>query len=721
MAIGQGVRKAALVAAWLAAGATEATAGDRARPIRVACLGGGAGSCWPRPAAMELPVAFVGLGERLALFDGAIERPARVIPWRTRADGSPSWIGVTAGNWPGRPSHLELRATRSPSPISLARRESSGHSTRIVAPALQVTLDAQGVEFATSAAALRLELGRVEWVVDGVAARALQLDPWLLVGPDGAGFSAESAVRFAEEEVSGALHVTVDVAGDGSEAEVALRFQASRDLLVHDLSLGGRLSGERRELACGSFKRSATAKKSASLRFPMTAAQPIADSSAAPAPLAEAAELARDIVWRSGCGRGELELRLLDAVVARPSGGSLAVDGRCVVGLVAEPLTLHRGQVVRRRLRVRTAAALARVVERPYLVTTVAAGQAPLLPSCLAPLTAWQPFLTTMVARPQRIDDRGCYREANGESANGEYDLGGSLLWLGRRLCDGRWLALGETLARHTCDWDRAFDAPAGVPAGLFAQHGRDHASGKVEAGHQWIGGALGLARATGDLHALATAEETVAALANWRAQMPSAFAGPERRVAWPLRAAVELAASTESSSAKSLARALVAEMAARQLPDGFIDGDRRPFAVGERLWVNSWVSLGITVDALARAGPHDPAAVDIAARLARGVVFAAGREASGLADVVQVDPVAGVACETRARVTGGDALLAAAGLAWWAAQPAAAAERASITARAEALRRRGWHDLAEPSEERVVGFAKALHALRSELENRPP
>ena len=57
---------------------------------------------------------------------------------------------------------------------------------------------------------------------------------------------------------------------------------------------------------------------------------------------------------------------------------------------------------------------------------------------------------------PTLADVRGCYPMPWGEWANGEYDLGGSLLRWGRWRGDARALEVGLALVRHQRDFDRA-------------------------------------------------------------------------------------------------------------------------------------------------------------------------------------------------------------------------------------------------------------------------
>lgn len=681
----------------------------------------GAAGGWPEPFALELPPGALAPGERLALYEGAVERPCRVSTWRSWPDGSPSWVAVAPCAFSQRPARLELRPTRAPSSPPRLARVVERRTTRLVGGSGELATTGGVLAWSCAAAALELDLAHLEWEADGLRERGRGLTEWSWLGPDGGGAAARATVRSEAEGASAALELRLEVASDGSEAELELAFTVGREMVLRDWSLDGRVRGSAAELRHGAWSERATAKRPAARTFATEASGQVAPTAAG--------EEAPDLRIGCGSGRDEVELLLLDAALARPSGALLQHDGRFTLRLVAGPLLLHPGQVVRRRLRLRAGAAVRRAVGRPRLVAVAASASGRFAPEVEERLARWQPFLAARLGGAARLDDRGCYLQPDGSFANGEYDLGGSLLWIGRALADGTWLALGEVAARHTLDFDRDFTPPAGRPAGLFAQHGRDHASGKVEAGHQWIGGALELARSCGDAAALATAEATVGALATWRAAAPGDFAGPERRVAWPLAAAVELARSTGSTQADGFAKALLDSLAARQLPDGFLDGDRRRFALGERLWVNSWVSLGITVDALARAaawqaiGAPDAAGATRAqaGRLVRGVVAAAGRDERSLADVVLVDAEAGLAVETRAALVGGDALLAAAGLQWWAAQPEAARERAALEARAAALRERGWRDLATPSAEAVVGFAKALRALKSEAELRPP
>jgi len=646
---------------WASVLLAAAVAGTPPVALRIVAAGdgqGGEGRQWPRAAGIAVPAGWPPPGERLGLFSGAVERPARITAWVARNDGGAPWIRVEPGAWPRDVATLELRPTHAP-PLPAALHCAAVERGEVLSggdDGTQWSVDGGRVALAAGAAVIDLELGRMEVDEHGAGtARSAPAAP-SRVGPDGGGASWTWSCRFGDEGTTAAVVAQrLDVAGDGGAGELELTLRATRDVVVEAWRLRGRIGGEGPRLECGG-ERVKPDKQGRAV------ARALRDAMDAPEEPLGALRL------RAGSGRHAVELLWSDFALARPGAATLARDGRFELALVAQPLALHAGQVVRRRLRLHAARWVGHGGGRPWLVARRAA-RLELDEARGAALAAWRSWFAVELARPQRLDDRGCYRMEGGDFANGEYDLGGSLLWLGNALGDATWLATGETLARHSLDWDRTGEEGKEIPPGLFAQHGRDHASGRVEAGHQWVGGALGVARATGDLAALEAAHATVAALATWRSRDPTRFAGPERRVAWPLCAALGVADATGSEAALTLARDLVGATGGRLLPDGFVDGDRRPFPRGERLWVNSWVSLGITVDALARAGTllRDPAAHEAALRLARAVTAAAKTD-GGLAEVALIDPESGMCDERRAQVIGGDAALAAAGLAWLAA-----------------------------------------------------
>jgi len=661
---------------------------------------GGEGRPWPRAAGIAVPAGWPPAGERLGLFSGAVERPARITAWVARHDGGNPWFRVEPGVWPRDVATLELRPTRSPPLATALTCVAVEHGELLVGgdDGTQWSVERGRVALAAGAALLELDVGRMEVDEHGAASERSPIAAPSRHGPDGGGASWNWYGSFGDEGSTAAVvALRLDVAGDGDAGELELSLRATRDLVVEAWRLRGRLRGDGARLEAGDERVKPDKQGRASVRAVReTTEEPLGA-----------------LRLRAGSGRHAVELLWSDFARARPGAATLARDGRFELVLVAQPLALHAGQVVRRKLRLHAARWVGHGGGRPWLVARNAA-RLELDDARGAALDAWRSWFAAELLRPQRLDDRGCYRMEGGDFANGEYDLGGSLLWLGAALGDATWLAAGETLARHSLDWDRTGEEGKEIPPGLFAQHGRDHASGRVEAGHQWIGGALGVARATGDLAALEAAHATVAALATWRRRDPPRFAGPERRVAWPLFASIGVAEATGDEAAVALARELVGATGDRALADGFLDGDRRPFPRGERLWVNSWVTLGITVDALARAGTllRDPAASAAALKLARAVA-AAAKVDGGLAEVALIDPESGLCDERRAQVTGGDAALAAAGLAWLAA---AGGDETCATL-AATLRSRAWSALATPHAEKAVELAKALHALRSEQE----
>ncbi|MBM4015705.1 MAG: hypothetical protein FJ293_12180 [Planctomycetes bacterium] len=694
--------RGALLAAFLS------VTGELPRSIELAQVGhtgaSVSGDDWPRPFALPLPVGFVAHGERLALLAGGRERPARIEAWTRHADGSPHWVRVAAAPWPAGMRRAELRPL-----TGVAERTVDASPARAGRDDPTIAFDRE-LRVRCGASELRLDLLGMRLVEHGTVVTPRAAPPPLELGPDGLGREWQWRGQLGDEGGIAAVATVrvVAAAGTSVRAEVELALEAAREVVVEAWRLHGQVSGE--SLDC---RRGTTAvralrngpRESLALRatdLPATGEKSDDDASG----------------WnvRVGSGRSSLRLDWPDFGSARPAGATLQPSGRLELQLVARPLLLRAGQVVRRRLLLGSELRAVESAPRPWLV--IAERDALALPEREAGvIDRWVRWLGARSAPAQRLDDRGCYPLADGDFANGEYDLGGSLLELGQAARDAAWLAVGAELARHTLDWDRTHEPGRTVPAGLFAQHGRDHASGRVEAGHQWIGGALGLARCSGDLAAFAAARTTVAALAGWRVTQPERFDGPERRLAWPLHAALDLDAALGEPSARAFAAELVAAFAARRHPEGFIDGDRRPVAGGRALWVNSWVSLGISVTALERAARRGhPAAAAAASALGGAVVAAAQLPGGGLAEVVTVDPDAGLSTRRGAPLRRGEAVLAAAGLRALLAAAGATA-RPEWAAGADALHEAAWTALAEPAAERAIDFAQALQALRLDRE----
>ncbi|MSR48102.1 MAG: hypothetical protein EXS13_13765 [Planctomycetes bacterium] len=676
-------------------------------------LRGGAGA-WPRPAGILVPDGMVDLGERFALFEGAVERSARFSTWLARSDGTPAWVAITVGVVPDAVGALELRPTRTKAPAAPLRCRSDGGREWLDGGDEGASFAAgRDLLVAVGAAVLKLDWHDMTVVELGDPLKSADWRTPLRVGPDGGGVEWSWRARFGDAGRDAAwVAIRCDVASDGAIAAVEWTLTAARDFVLERWRVGGSVEcggGGGVELRVGGSKVAAD-------RTGRAEAKALRGESADGGAVGGADR--GSLSLRAGSGRRRVELWWDDFGRARPAACALTKSGRITLDLVAESLSLHAGQVVRRRLELRCGRWVGASNARPWLVARTRNPAGATLPT--EAIDAWCALFAAQLAAPQRLDDRGCYSLEDGDFANGEYDLGGSLLALGMAEGEASWIAVGEALARHTLDWDQTHERDGSAPAGLFAQHGRDHSSGKVEAGHQWIGGALGLARATGDLAAFEAARTTVAALAGWRSRQPDRFAGPERRLAWPLRAAVELWQATAAEPAQAFARELCDALAGRQQGDGFIDGDRRPFTGGPRLWVNSWVSLGITVDAMARAGAslQAPEMTVAAARLAEAVVRAGRLEGDGLAEVVWVDPETGLTERRPARIGGGDAALAAAGIEWLIDARGAEA-RPEWGALATALQARAWSGLAVPRADRAVDFAKALQALLSERERQ--
>jgi hypothetical protein len=662
---------------------------------------------WPKPCGIAVPPGLLRPGERLALFErGGSERPARIVPWSTTARGEPRLVRVELDELPRDLRRLELRSTsiERPSPKLRAERDGGSLFLRGSADDGSIVWSERALAVIAGATRLDLELDRCGLADDGEERRPTKIGPARTLGPDSAGFELTLPLAFgADGDHAGAtVELRLTVAPSAKLAELEVTLVAPRELLLRGLALRGRVTkGSASTLARGGrevvLDRRGTRATTAT--GPLGAMTPD-DAAVAAAPL----------TLEAGEGGQRVQLHWPDFGLARPSGATLRADGVFALDLVAEPLLVHEGQTVRRTLRLARGDRCGRLDARPFVVARGASGLDEETRAWLAP---WKVLLKGWLAKPARIDDRGCYAESWGELANGEYDLGGGLLWLGQVERDAEWLACGEAIAQHTLDFDVGPTEDA--PRGLFLQHGPDHASGKVEAGHQWIGGALGVAEVAGRLRALDAVRGVVAGLSAWR-QKPGAFAGPERRLGWPVRAAAVASECIDEPAARELGLALLRDLSSRQRLEGFLDGDRRPTREGARVWVNTWVSLGVTVDALLRAERAWPkqGALDAAVKLAR-FCCDEGLEQSGLREVLLVDPDLGVVMEKRGGCRAGNAALAASGIAWLAQQGGDVA----LASSAQLLRQLAREDLASPKEKDLVELAKALLALQFEVELR--
>jgi len=684
---------ALLIVSWWLAQGTAAP-----RRIGLDVVGGARGAPnWTWPAAVAVPRGFLELGERLALAgESGVELPAAIVPLWAHADGGPALARVDAAPLPAGTTHVRLEPTRlDPPRLRLVERArdgarefvdvGSGHSFEVAARSLALR---------KGSLAIALDFGRAAAFEEGCERRALRgaLEP--ATGPDGGGARGGCELSFDDDSGAppGSLQVRWSVAPTAEQAEVEVAWRASRDGLVERIVVPGHLLGGSGQLLGGGAEVRPGGGGRRSLR-------------------ADLAELARaDGVPAEGAalrvgGAAGVELAWDDFARARPSALTLKSDGGFELALVGEPIALRAGQVVRRRLALRALRGGA-APARGHLVGTAAAA-APFDAATRRVLGAWKELLARDLLAPARVDDRGCYSTPKGERADGEYDLSGSLFWLGARERDGRWLELAAICARHHVDFDRMAAAQGAAPAGLFFMHGDEHQSGRVEAGHQWIEGVLGLARHDGSIEAGEAARGLLRALDGWRADR-DAFAGPERRLAWPLLAAAAALEVADDPVARRLAQACSADLCERQTPAGYVDGDRRALRDGEFVWVNGWVSVGITAAALERAAPFVGGRARTAARRLTEFVAGEALTKEGCAEVLLVEPATGQVVRRQGRCRGGDAALVGAGLLRIGAAEGGFADAGG---RLLAL---ALEDLAEPRREAVESFAKLLLALRS-------
>jgi hypothetical protein len=655
---------------------------------------------WVRPVAIALPRDFLRVDERLAVVaeGGAEVRAALDGAW-ARADGSIALARLELAPLPAGSTRLRVEARRAstapppPRPNPAATLAEVGDAARTLT--LRVGTNAIAFDF-----------GSAQLHDEGVARRVVRIAPRAQLQPEGAGARGGVELRFDDDggEPLGVLRGEWCVAAGSDAIDLEVAFAAERDGRLERVSVAGRVTGERPRLSLGREEPAAEAGGERVLKAPL-----------ADLVRAQGAGASREpMTLRVGTGLETVELCWSDFALARPSAARLRDEtrtgGRFELELVAEPLLLRAGQTVRRRLLLRAARQDGIARTRAWLVP--AARPRGFDEATRAVLEAWREFLTTELLAPARIDDRGCYLTPKGERADGEYDLAGNLFWLGAREGDARWLELARTCARHTLDFDRIAAPVSGAPPGLFFMHGEEHQSGRVEAGHQWIEGLLGLARNEGALDACEAARGLVRALDSWRAERAS-FEGPERRLAWPLLAAAAALEVSDDEAARRLANGCAGDLLARQRRAGFIDGDRRTMHEGSLVWVNAWVSAGITADALARAAPHAGSRLDEAARRLVQFVASEGMSRDGCAEVLLVDPATEQVVKRQGRCRRGDAALVAAGVDRIAqGEPGFSDLRDGLFALALA-------DLAEPRREEVEQFAKLLLALRQRCERR--
>lgn len=664
-------------------------------------VGGERGArAWVRPVAIALPRGFLRVDERLAvLAEGGAEVHAVLDGAWARADGSIALARLELAPLPAGTTRLRVEARRASTAPAPSRAPAAAAAAEIGDAARTVALRA-------GANAIAFDFGIAALVDDGAARRVVRITPRAQLQPEGAGARGGVELRFDDDGGTplGVLRGEWSVAAGAEAIDLELAFAVERDGRLDRLSVAGRVRGERPRLSLGREEPAAEAGGERVLRAPLADLVSAQGAGASREPL----------TLRVGSGLETVELNWSDFALARPSAARLSEEGRTggrfQLDLVAEPLLLRAGQTVRRRLLLRVARADGVARTRAWLVP--AARPRGFDGATRAVLDAWRDFLTAELLAPARVDDRGCYLTPKGERADGEYDLAGNLFWLGAREGDARWLDLARTCARHTLDFDRIAAPVGGAPPGLFFMHGEEHQSGRVEAGHQWIEGLLGLARHEGALDACEAARSLVRALDSWRTERAS-FEGPERRLAWPLLAAAAALEVSDDEAAKRLANGCGGDLIARQRRAGFIDGDRRTMREGSLVWVNSWVSAGITANALARAAPHVGARLDEAARRLVGFVASEGSAREGCAEVLLVDPATEQVVKRQGRCRRGDAALVAAGLELVAdGEPGFADLRDGLFALALA-------DLAEPRREEVEQFAKLLLALRQRCERR--
>ena len=664
-------------------------------------------SVWPRAAGLEIPMDFLQPGQRLALLDqGGVEIPARIESLVAWPSGRPHWIRLTAGELRRRQRRLRVTPTRRPRAEPTLTRVSGVPGLQLAAGRQRelLVVRAADVHWSREGAKACLEWSRLAVVVDGVTARKVSWQQLRWQGPDGAGCTFVLAANLSgpgEYLLPLSVQVEHRLSSQGRWLEIELAVTASATLVLRRLDVPGQLHGKQAEMHLAGHHHRPSGRK---------AVHALAGRGETLFGGATLGTVAPGLTLATRASGTSLCLDWPEFGRRRPQAAALFKDGRFVLSAAPEPVMLEPGQTLRRRFLLRLGSARRPAGERPYLVTARRSGWR-WNEDTEGWLANWRSFLAGWLERQVFVEDRGCYPSRWGSFANGEYDLGASLLHWGREEGDPVLLSLGEAMVQHTLDWDRCGDPPVEWPRGLFWMHGDRHASGALEMGHVWTDGFAQLFRTTASSRAWAAARSVTGALSRSRAAT-ALFEGPERRLSWPLRALVDQAAVHDSGGLREMAGFLLERIASRQDQRGHLKGDERWQAGSRWIWVNTWVTLGITVDALLRdyAWRGHEESRERAGRLVHFVLEHGRLERGGLAEVILVDPFTGKAIERRGRVRRGAAALAAGGLCRWQRVQGHQEQQRWI----DELMGEARRSLATPREERLVDLAQALQGLRT-------
>ena len=671
-------------------------------------LGAGPGgrTVWPEALGFELTVPADPVSPSLVLENGRGQRlPAGTEVLSRWESGAPRVCRLIVGEIPGTTKQLRLRESRTPH-AKLAKLDVVQAAPRLQLRSgnTEVSWTPQGLQFGSKHRFL-------EWpiitsgvlVLDGVTAQLQVAVPlrWEAYGDAGGAYVGQYQCIDSDGRVlPGRVHLEI-------QCSTRLRILAVELALIAESALSLR----RWTLPCQLRGPFAVTLASQRLEVPvggelqlMAGRQLWEVLGTEESCLPPSGRDPGTLWWTAGNGTAELGMGWLQFGYRRPAKLVLRSDGRSTIELAPEPIALARGQVLRHRFRLWSGN---RVDPQPILAVPHPP-TGPKDPALRQWFQTWCTFLQTWMNSVPFVEDHGCYLTAWGTFANNEYDLAGSLIDLGRRWQDGTALALGCRMAQHTRDWDRA--ASDEWPWGLLSTHGVQHASDRVELGHQWLdgfgrsvqqSGAVTMESARRHLHA-----GLVAAV-----NQGQGLQGPERCLAWPLRATWDAAQVRDSAAEQGLAQRLVDLLIARQSEDGWLMGDQRQHANTTVHWNNTWVSLGITVDALLRV--HDrwqtAGAKECAVRLSDFYLTHALRDHT-LAQVVTVDPESNETHRAGGFCRRGNAALAAAGL-WRYQRSVGIDDHRDLF---DELWATALRDLAEPNDKFFVEFAKTLQALRS-------
>ncbi len=658
---------------------------------------------WPLPVAWELPDhPSRMLGEWRASTRRVGEVPVRWETVNRWPSGAPRWGTLEFGGLPPGCQEVELRYARhrrrppaDPLPQGANEQEHRNRRASLFPNPTWRRGDSQ----------LELDLAQTELALDGLTfhvtpSKSGRHRGWTIRGPDPSGLhwswsaplqalsGVEAPGRFL---IRGSIHPQVEF------AELWFEFHAHHPVVLRRMLVSGTWNADPVRVRWGEVESSPPREWQAGRNQQKTRGLEQGWSDMAPT--------LGPLELQLGSGSESIAVHWSEFGIRRPCGFRLLEDGRFFAELVPDEVFLEPGQVVRHHWLLNLCSSSVR--HRPFLVRPT---------ESLSWRRHWEDWLAQWATHLEQelrkrgsVEDYGCYPTRHGAFANGEYDLGGSLLNLGRQLGDEQLIRLGGGMIRHQLEWDRGTDSADGPLPGLSWMHGTRHSGEHWETGHQWIGGFLEWYRCSGDQESLRAAKATVHGLLSLVDQEPL-FEGPERKLAWPLRAATDLAAFDADPDAQRLARVMVDRILARQTASGFLDGDRRTLDGREWIWVNVWVSLGITVDSLQRAAEQWgwPDAQAGAQRLAQRLVDQAWKDGR-LASVLLLDPRNGEIRRQPATVTRGEALLAAAGMARLAARTHDP-DHWRIVGH---LQDQGREGLERPRSGDVVSFAKALQGVR--------